>query len=635
MPRETIRRLEESAARLLVAGAHLAGSDEGFARDADALDKLAKQLGDRAPVLGQLGQAAQRVRSAKGNAVTAELVGLATQVGQVRAAQVALAPAPGPDARFEARPAPDTPLQARDLYELREALVTPGPGRLPKLEGALERGDVADLRILDALVFALGDGYLGQKVADEALPAVGAAAVPSLRRRFDPKGGVHDARRLRALVAIEKAGAKDLVIQALREGKPALREVAYDAVADHCPALPELEQELIAAATKEGAADVQRAAVRALAGYGAAAALEALLPLLDDERPEVAAAAAEALGRSTHPQVVDRLLARLEALLAPPPPEEKKKATKKKAAKKAPKGKPAKPPKDEKALAKLRIEWTLRALAPHRDPRIAARALELLDDHPAAAAEAVLKSGDAKGRARVADLLASDDKAVLEDARPYRRHRSYYYDYGQDDDEDDERGRGALAVAVRAALSLGGDEAWKRLSAVFKAKDRTKGAGALRVAAVVEALRPGADPRWVDLLTKELKEGGDHGAQVAEALGRIGGDAAKAALLKALQAEAKKDKVAASQAGFLRGLAQGLKRLGAKEALDPLLAVAMRGDWSLWWTVREAVVELAEPKTCDLVRDLLAKAEADKRQTHRQYWLRHLLSALIDRFPGH
>jgi hypothetical protein len=78
----------------------------------------------------------------------------------------------------------------------------------------------------------MGAVYIGEAVTKRAIPGLGKAAVGPLCRRFRPQGGFADARRLEALVAIAGADAKDTIIRALREGKPEIREMAFDAVAD-------------------------------------------------------------------------------------------------------------------------------------------------------------------------------------------------------------------------------------------------------------------------------------------------------------------------------------------------------------------------------------------------------------------
>ena len=56
MAKETIRRLSEDVGRILVAGAHLAPADPELKKDHAALVALAKQVGDKAPVIARLAE---------------------------------------------------------------------------------------------------------------------------------------------------------------------------------------------------------------------------------------------------------------------------------------------------------------------------------------------------------------------------------------------------------------------------------------------------------------------------------------------------------------------------------------------------------------------------------------------------
>ena len=593
MPKETIRRLDENAGRVLVAGAHLAAADPELGNDKAALERLASQLGDRAPVIGQLAQALGKVATAGRKDVARELVTLATSVAQVRAAQASLASAPG-----EPQPLPatagalGTPCNARDIYDLEDALVTSGSGRMEKVDAAIERGDVADLRLVDALVQAMGDGYLGEKITKEVVPLLGAAISGPIRRRFNPKGRGHDARRLRALVSVEKAAAKDVIVAGLREGNSDIREVAFDALADHVPGLPELEPVILEVVAKERGQGVRRAATRALAGYGSDAAFEALIAALDSEVTRDAAA--EALGRSTHPKAVDRLLELLDATLREPEPKPQKKASPKKAAPKKAVKAPAKSPKQE-SLERARAILT--ALGPHKDPRIAERALELVESHGAPAASCVVTSGNAQALERVADLLDEKDAQVF-------------------------------APAVAAAVKLGADAAWKRLTAAFKAKDSGKGVGLARVNAVLEALGPDADKRWGKFLLDLAKgETGKLAETVIETIGRLGDSSAVKPLVTLL------DKT--KTPGVRAALLEALGALKATDAVDSVLEIAKSsGDYRVLYAAQRALRSMADVSTVQKVRDLIEEAASRRSDYWRSWHLRHLLDDLLERFPG-
>jgi HEAT repeat protein len=566
MPRETIRKLAEDVGRVLNAGAHLAAADPELKGDQAALDALALKLGDKAPVLRVLGENLRRAVGAAGKDAARELVSLATQVAQVRAAQAVLAPCEGALEPLAQVPEIGTPCNARDLYDLHDALVQSGQGRQEKVEQAIERGDVADLRLVDAAVQAIGDSWIGALVSQRMIPAFGPAIVAPVRARLRLKGGAVDGRRLRALVAVEKEKAQPLLEEAVKTGTAEVREAALDAIADHLPGRPELEGLVLELIEKERAGAVRRAAVRALAGYGSAPSLEALLAAFD--RKDTREAAAEAVGSSKHPDAVSRLLEKLAEAVGGEGASGKKKA---------------KPGDDARERAKM----LLRALAPHADPRVAANAVELMGRFGASAAEAVVESGTAAQLGRVADLLSGDESDVF-------------------------------PAAVKAALRLGPDEAFRRLSAAFRAKDRDGKVGLLRLAAAVEGIGSSPSPQWTELLLKAFSSERSPKVQamLARSLGTLGDRRAVPPLLKLL----------GNAKGDLQGaLIQALGTLKDPVAIDPLIELC-EGNGG-WW-VRSAILEINDVAAVDKVRSLVAK----KKQP--DWVLRSLLTALERRFPG-
>ncbi len=567
MPKETIRKLADDIGRVLAAGAHLAAADPELAADRAKLESLARQLGDKAPVLGQLAQLTAKALGAPGPDAARELVSLATSVAQVRAAQAGLAASASTEPLV---PVPEiaTPCNARDLYDLRDALIQSGSGRAEVVNGAIERRDIADLRLVDAVVQAMGDSYLGEKVTTDAVPLLGRAVVAPIRAKLRINGGAVDGRRLRALVAIEKEGARELLMSAVKEGSPAMREAALDAICDYARGMSEFEPVVLDLFARERAGGVKKAAVRALAGYSSDAALDALIGALAMESTR--GAAAEALGASKHPKAVDRLLAALDQALA------------------GPKGKK----KDDKEARAKSVGSVLAALSPHPDARIPSRALELVDEFGAPAANAVVTSGDAKQLSRVADLLAGDNSQVF-------------------------------PIAVSAAVKLGADEAFKRMSPAFKAKDRNGQVGKLRLTYVTAAIAEDADKRWVDFLIKIVAdEPGVISQSAIDALGRIRDRRAVKPLVKLLEAE---------KSHLLRASAiRSLGRIGDPSALEAIFqAAGSGGQYQLNWAAHEAVMAIDDPSSVEKVRAIVAGL---KDGTY--HWSRHLLHALERKYPG-
>lgn len=579
MPRDTIRRLSTDIERVLVAGAHLAAADPGLARDKAALDGLATQFGAKAPVIGQLAAATAKALSAGGPDAARELVSLATMAAQVRAAQAQPAAAPALEA-LPARPEIGTPCNAKELGELYTALVESGKGRMERVQQSVERGDIADLRLVDALIHAMNDGYIGDLVADKAVPRLGPAIVAPIRASLDfAKGRAIDGRRLRALVAVDPDGSRDLLHRALAEGNAELRESALDAIADNIRGDPAFEAPVLALVAKERSGGVFRAALRALAGYASDATLEALTTALDDAR--TVQAAAEGLGHSRHPKALAWMLARLDAAVAA-----------------AAVAKPAKDPAAKKASNVVEpgamVEILLRALAGHEDPRVAAATMPLVEtEHRVDAARAALASADAGQLATIADFLAGDAADMF-------------------------------PVASAAAVKLGPDQAFKRLSAAFTAKDREKKTGLARLEAVAHRISGTPDPRWTAVCLKQLDGPRPVALFAIPLLGALKERRAVKPLL-AILADEKNTKLLAAAIEALGGI-------GDASSLPAILAHHAAKDWSVRWAVQNAVTAIDSPASVDLVRTLWVKLGEPTGYDH--WHLRSLLKHLERRFPG-
>jgi HEAT repeat protein len=563
MPKETIRKLNEDVGRLLVAGAHLAAADAALAADKAKLESLAKQLGDKAPVLGQLAAATGRAVAASGAEAAREVCTLAAHAAQVRAAQVGLAPAEGATTAVEASAPIGTPCNARYVYDIHEALTRTGSGRDEPITNGVQTGQIVDLRLRDAAIRAVADTYIGHRVAKEVLPLFGSAVSPDLRAAFSAKGGAADGRRLAAITAIEKAGAKDLIVKALAEGNAEMREAALDVIADHLVGVPEFEPLVLQTLSKERSAGVRRAGVRALEGFKSDATLDTLLESLTMENCR--AQAAHSLGKSPHKGTVDRLL----ALLVEGPGKKKAK-------------------KDDETREHER--WVLKALAPHKDARIAAKAVEMLDARGAPAAECVLTSGDAKQLAEVAERL-----------------------YGKEVELFD--------PAVRAATKLGAEEAFKRLSRIFEADDVNHESGKRRVASVVRGLGPGADPRWLKVLLKEMEEPGPQTVPAIGAIGAIGDKAAVKPLIKALA----KPLTTPVKSAVITALG----RLGDASAVGPIFDAVDKKQHDVAGAVRYAILALNDASALPRARELVASLEGNA--WHHWYY-KSLLEELEKKF---
>jgi HEAT repeat protein len=260
MPREQLQGLAGDVSRLLVVGARSVPGDERLRQRAGALRALAA----RVPALAAIADAVERVVQASPAKVVPALLDLLLTVRQARAA-LTESELPGEIEPLARSGSWSTSTGASDLYPVADALRVSRSDRTPPLLDAIERKQVADLRLLDLLLGALGDGnsYLAVLVADKALPLFGPTIAGELNAGLDLKGKRDSARRLEVLCRADPGAGLDLARAAFRQGSPPLRVQALRS-------LSELAE----------AAEVERAAAEVLAGrpsaemrYAAIAAL--------------------------------------------------------------------------------------------------------------------------------------------------------------------------------------------------------------------------------------------------------------------------------------------------------------------------------------------------------------------------
>lgn len=574
MPKETVRNLALDVERVLVAGAHLAAGDAGLARDKERVDKLVEQLGAKAPpVLRRLSEQTQAAMTASPKLQAEALVTLATTVAQVRAAQLSLAPAEdaGP---LAAQPPIATPCNAKELYALHDALVHSGPGRMEKIKDALERDDVADLRLVHAAIQAMGDAYgeVAEAVSTKVVPRFGRAIVEPVRSRLRWPGKAVDGRRLRALVAVEKLAAVPLIEKALAEGSAEMRAAALEAVAESLPGVPELEPLVLAQLQKERAGDVRAAAIGALRGYGSDASLEALLDALGNARTRYRATSA--LVGSKHPNVVSRLLERLSEAVT------------------AWKAKPKKGEKADKAAGVERqqhVEGLLSALSTFSDPRVTTVGRELGEDFPIEGARAVLAGGGEDDLRWLADQLSGKVAPLF-------------------------------GPAARAAARL--PDAFERLVAPLRAKDRDSKLGELRVEAVADSGIVPSGEAWMKVLLEAIASR-PCPTPVATLLGRTKDPRTTKALLDAIPATMKDD-------DGLSRVISALAERGDPAAVDALLdTFAALKSSRPKWRLSICIEQLANQGTVDRVRTMVAS-----EKTGSYSYATYLLRKLEQKFPG-
>jgi HEAT repeat protein len=582
MANETITKLGVDVERVLVAGAHLAAGDTGLARDKEAIEKMVAQLGAKAPpVLSRLAEQVGKATTAPPKEQPAELLNLAVTIAQVRAAQAQPAAAQG-EAELAAAPEVVTPCNAKDLYALHDALVTKGSGRMEVIRAAIERDDTADLRLVHAAVQAMGDTYgeLADAVATEIVPKFGAAIVEPVLSKLRFPGRTIDARRMKALIAVEKEQAKPLIERALQEGSPDMRQAALDGMATWLPGVPEYEPIVLAVLEKERAGDVRRAAVRALKGYSSDASLQALLDALDNA--VTLWAAGEALGGSKNPHAVDRMLERLAKAIAGMKSKGKEKG-------------------DSEKEAKI-ASTLLEALGEFKDDRIVGASKELIGRPKmaalgAAAAQAMLKSANESDLQFVADLLKGDDEEYF-------------------------------APAVKAARLLAPNETFERLITPFQAHDRNTKAGQARMSAIVKSEFVPSGDAWAKALLAVLKDVAKEGqkakspgetlAHVIWMLGRTKDPRATQPLIDMLETHKDSERVVGA-------LAHAFEELGDVRAV-PALLERLRHRKAAAWRIYRSIERLADESTVDKVREIAAETN--------DYTAKYLLRRLEEKFPG-
>src|SRR5258706_317990 len=104
--------------------------------------------------------------------------------------------------------------------------------RLAVAGSVVARGDFRLKKLLPPLaqaapkapVFAEVADYL----ADEVLPLYGGAILSELRAKYDPKGTKGHPRRLKLMHALDPAGARELVTQALEVGSKDVKVAAIE-----------------------------------------------------------------------------------------------------------------------------------------------------------------------------------------------------------------------------------------------------------------------------------------------------------------------------------------------------------------------------------------------------------------------
>jgi HEAT repeats len=280
-----LNQVYDEARRLAVAGSVVAKGDFRLKKLVAPLE----QAGTKAPVFAKVAEAANKVIDGPEDSSAESLLDLTSLVTAVLYTQGETGIA-GELKAIETVNLVGESAQtsARLLKPLLEALSSTGSGRLELVKDAHDRGAFRDLRLVKPALDGLDDPYseIADFLAEKVLPVYCQAILPELRRVYDPKGTKGHPRRLKSMHAIDPAGTRELVKQALEGGS---KEVKVAAIS--CLGAEAEDLQLLIEQAGARAQDVRGAAYRALAMIDDPAAVAVLQKAFGDRDVELAARA--------------------------------------------------------------------------------------------------------------------------------------------------------------------------------------------------------------------------------------------------------------------------------------------------------------------------------------------------------
>jgi hypothetical protein len=225
---ELLQALVNDVSRLLLAGGHAAGGDEGLQRRASAL----RELGQQVTALVPIANAADRVTRSHGAEATAALLSLLVVTLAVRASLTRLLDK-GPVLEPLADSGPwTTGTIAADLYPLANGIHNPAWKDREVLVLAAKNGCVADLRLIPVLLsaFQKGSDDVAEYILVQALPSFGPDLVPELWRTLPLHGRKDASWWLLVLCRHHPEAGAHLCLNALQSGNLMLRQAAAGAL---------------------------------------------------------------------------------------------------------------------------------------------------------------------------------------------------------------------------------------------------------------------------------------------------------------------------------------------------------------------------------------------------------------------
>jgi hypothetical protein len=293
--------------RLAIAGSVVAAGDFRLKKLIAPLE----QAGTNAPVFAKVAEAVKHVVDGNEKDSAGALLDLTTLVNAILYTQGETGAA-GTIEPIETTELGGTAAQtsARMLKPLLEALSTTGSGRLELIREAYERGMFSDLRLVKPALAAIDDPYgeIADLIAENVVPLYGKAILPELRATFDLNGRAGHPRRLRLMHALDPAGTRELVKQALDAGSKEVRVVAIECLGAAADDLSYLIEQASAKAQ-----EVRQAAYLALAAVDHPDAIAVLQKAATGKDLD---SAVEALRKCPSEKLLDFILAQAEQEIA-------------------------------------------------------------------------------------------------------------------------------------------------------------------------------------------------------------------------------------------------------------------------------------------------------------------------------
>lgn len=278
-----LTQVYDETRRLAIAGSSLASGDFRLKK----LSPPLKKAGAKAPVIGKVAEAIDRLVECPAKESAQALLELSTLVNAILYTQGET----GADGKMASIPTSNmemlaTTTSARVIKPLIEALTTTGSGRLEIIRDAQQRGAFQDLRLVNPALAALDDTYgeIGDFVADQVLPPFGKAIYSELKANFDPKGKGGHVHRLRLMHRLDPQATRPLVEEVLETGSKEMKVAALPCLGDSKEHLPHLLEQA-GARNKE----VRAAALKAIATRKDSEVVDTLVKALSGADLEIAA----------------------------------------------------------------------------------------------------------------------------------------------------------------------------------------------------------------------------------------------------------------------------------------------------------------------------------------------------------